>query len=51
MKTTELCDECGKLDFNADSENDGNHVCDECIDKYIKENEAELEIAWRKQFH
>lgn len=46
MKTTELCDECGMLDTNADSEND-NHVCDECIDKYVEQQE----IEWRKRLH
>ncbi|HCE1526053.1 TPA: hypothetical protein NGR28_004603 [Vibrio parahaemolyticus] len=46
MKTTELCDECGKLDSNADSEN-GKHVCDECVDKYVAQQEIEL----RKKLH
>lgn len=46
MKTTDICDLCGKLDPEADTEN-GNHVCDECIDKYC----IQQEIEWKKKLH
>jgi hypothetical protein len=47
MKTTEICDECGKLDPDAADCENGMHVCDECIDKYVEQQE----IEWRKKLH
>lgn len=46
MIVLDVCSECGKPDQRSESES-GEHVCDECIDKYCEK----LEQEWKKKLH